>query len=189
MALENLDLENKLIIPTQELMAQIQLDLATLYASLRQMAIDAHELVAVLGKQWYDQPMETTVAWYQAGQGYANGVYQTAVNDWVPQIENSYEQALETVVDYSLQARGGFEYLLDNPDKVSAEAIESITEAMVATGNLSMEMVVKLQETSAEIIALLMEQPLQTLQTAYVDVLNGLLNTYFDLVSAALTVV
>nr|WP_305909689.1 hypothetical protein [Methylomarinum sp. Ch1-1]MDP4522619.1 hypothetical protein [Methylomarinum sp. Ch1-1] len=75
MAYEYLDLENKLYIPTQKLLDQIQLDLAGLFTMIRQGAIDAHNSLAVLGREWYDDPIATSERWYNQAVAYGADLY------------------------------------------------------------------------------------------------------------------
>lgn len=186
MAFENLDLESKVYIPTQQLISQLQNDLATLYVTIRQGLIDAHNTVAILGKEVYDNPLETLSAWYNQSVASCTELYAGFFEKVLPKAEHNYEQMLVMVSGYSDQAQNSLIYMVENPQQVSADAIESITESLSATADVSSELFEVLQEKTAEIITLLSEQPLQTLEAATMETLSALLDAYFELVNVLL---
>ena len=175
MAFEYLDLENKLYIPMQQLITQIQLDLVSFYTSIRQTSIDVHNSLATLGKELYDSPVETLTLWFNQASGYGTELYAVFAEQLKPLAETSYEEMLTSASDYAVKIRDTVGYVTENPEQVTAEAIASMTSTRTAAGNVS-----------AEIVALLLEQPLQTLEPAYMELLSSLLNGYFELVSTLL---
>ncbi len=197
MAFEYLDLENKMYVPTQQLISQIQLDLISLYASVRQHLIDAHSTLAVLCKEFYDNPVATMALWYNQSANYCTELYAGITEQLIPQVQSDYEKLLAQVQtdyekilasasEFALQTRDNISYMTENPEQVTAEAIEAMNETLTAAGNVSTELLDELQTKTSEIITLLLEQPLQTMEAAYMQVLTSLLNSYFELVSGIL---
>jgi hypothetical protein len=90
---------------------------------------------------------------------------------------------LVTANDFGLKTMDSINHIIDNPEQVSAETIESMTETLAMASNISSELVTELQGKSSEIMGLLLEQPMQTLEAAYTEILSSLLNGYFELVT------
>lgn len=183
MAFEYLDLENKMYIPTQKLISQIQLDLLSLYASLRQHLIDWHTQFAGLAKEFYDNPVATSALWYDQSVSFATDLYAKLNAQLLPKAQRSYEEMLATASEVAAQTQDTISYMVDNPEQVTAEAIATMSETLTAAGNVSAELIDEIQAKTSEIVALLLEQPLQTLEATYMQVLSSLLESYFELVS------
>lgn len=186
MAFENLDLESKVYIPTQQLVAQLQADFLNGYSALRQELIDAHDTVAMLSKKVYDNPGETLPAWYDQAVASCTDLYAGWFEKVLPQAEQSYLHALTATSDTIIKAQNSLAYIIENPKQVSAEAIETITKSFASAGDVSAELLEAVEAKSAEIIALLSEHPIQTLESATMETLTVLLDAYFDLVNALL---
>lgn len=183
MSFEYLDLENKLYIPTQSLITQIHYSLINIYGFIRQFLIDANSTVAALGLEWYDNPIDTTVSWYEQSVIYGADLYARVLDELLPQTQATYIEMLAVANNISMNTIDSIYHIIDNPEQVSAETIESMTETLSMASDISLELVNELQSKSAEIIALLLEQPMQTLEAAYMELLSSLLNGYFELVS------
>lgn len=186
MAFENLDLESKVYIPTQQLIGQWQSDLAALYLTIRQNLVEAHHAVAALGKEVYDNPLKTLSDWYNQTVTACVDLYAELFEQVLPQAEQSYDHVLAVASNYAEKTKDSLNYLIENPQQVSADAIEAMTESLSAAGEASTELFEALQEKSAEIVTLLTEHPLQTLESAAMESLSALLDVYFELVSALL---
>lgn len=183
MALEYLDLENKLYIPTQTLITQIHYSLINIYGFIRQYLIDTQDTVSALGQEWYDNPIETTTLWYEQSVNYGTDIYVKVLDQLLPQTKATYNEMLVTANDLGIKTMDSINHIIDNPEQVSAETIESMTETLTMASNISSELVNELQGKSSEIIGLLLEQPMQTLEAAYMEILSSLLNGYFEVVS------
>ena len=110
-----LDLDNKLILPTQKLLNQVSFQLNSLYQDIRNALIDVHSFIASAAKQVYEQPIPTLTDWYEQAansskalytqvQGTMSPIYQ----DWQVKLSASKEQ-----VGQYLQA------FWDNPEQVT----------------------------------------------------------------------
>jgi len=183
MAFEFLDLDNKLYTPTKMLSSQFQSELSHLYLAVRQYLIDAHRSLALSGKEWYENPVETTKQWGDVSVAYGSEVYAKVTNELIPQAEAEYADFLLAANDLGARTKQSINYVVENPNQVTTETIESITQSLTEAGNLSTELATELQLQTSEIVALLLEQPMQTLESAYMEILSSLLNGYFELVS------
>ncbi len=105
MAFEYLDLENKLYIPTQTLITQFQNELMSLYLVIHQSLIDAHCTVALLSREWYNNPMDTTSQWFELSVNYGSELYAKVDNDLIPKAEVEYEEVLSAVNDFGVKTR------------------------------------------------------------------------------------
>ena len=186
MAFEHLDLENKWYIPTQQLLDQLQIDLATLHDAAIQSLIRIHDNIAALSAELYDAPLSTLTRWYDQAVGVSVNLYASFLEVAIPQIEANYREILTTTTDWSNKTREHIAFMVDNPEQVTTEAIQTITENLTAIGNVSAELTEYLQEKTAAIVALLLEHPWQTLESASMELLSNLLKGYFELVSSLL---
>lgn len=187
MAFEYLDLENKMYAPTQQLLNQLQINLTELYETIRQSLLHAHNEVAVLGREFYDAPLDTTSRWYDQAIIYGTDLYAVFFDVVLPKAEANYQEILIAASDWTDRTRETISFMVENPSQVTVEAIQTMTENLTTVGNVSMEMVQDLQNKTAEIVVLLLRHPWQTLETATMELLSDLLNGYFELVSALLS--
>jgi len=183
MAFEFLDLESKLYTPTKMLTSQLQNEFVNLYAAIRQTLIDAHSSIALSGKQWYANPIETTTQWSEISAAYGSELYAKLTNELIPQAEAEYTDLLVAANDFGVRTIQSIDFAIENPSQVSTEAIQSITGSLTEAGNLSTELAAELQFKTEEIVELLIAQPILTLESAYMEILTSLLNGYFELVS------
>ncbi len=183
MAFEYLDLETKVYLPTQALINQLQIDVISLYGMLTQFMLAAHQKMAVLGNTWYAEPIATSKLWYGQWVEYGTVMYAVLLDEILPQAETTYTAMLTSSNQFSVNVLNNLNYIIDNPEQVSAESIEFMTETLIHVGNVSTEMASELQTKTAEIVELLMQQPLEMLEASYISILTGLLDTYFALVS------
>lgn len=183
MALKYLDLENKLYTPTQELMAKFQNEFMTLYNYLSEYLLEMHSIIVALGLEWYENPMVTTTKWYDTSVLYGNELYARVVEDIIPQMETKYDEVVVASTDFGTKTMDSINYVIENPEQVTSESIESVTATLTEAGNISTELVTELQDKTSEIVALLLDKPLETIENAYMDILTTLLNSYFELVS------
>lgn len=184
MSLNNLDLENKLFIPSKQLLAKVNNDLSELYDETRQALIDAHSFIATEGIKLYEQPAETASLWY--GQ---SGAF---ISDVSTQVKTQAQAGYQTIdagfLQFNVAVSEGFNTLISNPGQVTAEMIASIQNTVTNSINLGSDLAGQLQASAGKIIDLLIASPMQTLETAFYDSLAAMLNGYFALVSSALTI-
>ena len=183
MAFEFLDLESKLFFPSKMLASQLQNEFSTLYGAIRQYLIDTHSSIALAGKEWYTNPVETSTQWGEISAAYGSELYAKLTNELIPQAEAGYQGLILAANDLGLKTKESINFVIENPTQVTTETIESITSSLTEVGDLSAEVATELQLKTTEILDLLLEQPMQTLESAYMEILTSLLNGYFELVS------
>ena len=182
-AFEFLDLENKLNIPTQELWVKLQSELINLYAIIQQFSIETHDTIAALGVEWYTEPVLTTRQWYHQAVASGTELYAKVTGEILPQAEAKVDELVVAANEFGTKTVDSMMFVIDHPEQVTAESIEFLTESLAGAKDISTELALEIQEKGSEIIALLLEQPLQTLESAYMELLTTLLNSYFELVS------
>lgn len=189
MKLEDLDLQNKVYLPTQELMDKVQQDLIGIYNDASRYAVDVHDTLALLSKRWYENPVETSKIWYQQSLDYGADVYAVFINDVVPKTGLAYQNMMAAADTYRIEMMDKLNYLVENPEQVTAETVEMMTRSLSVAGDVSSSLWTDLQAKSSELITLLLQQPLETMESASVEILTGLLNGYFQVVSNILQTV
>ncbi|MGR8998626.1 MAG: hypothetical protein ACU88J_06215 [Gammaproteobacteria bacterium] len=93
--IRQLDLENKLILPTSRLYAQVSFQFNALYQDIRNALIDAHSFVATTAKQVYEHPFETMTAWYEQTKSTSIAVY-AQVQSYVQPINQHWQVKMNT---------------------------------------------------------------------------------------------
>jgi hypothetical protein len=215
--IQQLDLENKLILPTTKLYSQVSFKLNALYQDIHTVLIDFHGKVAVAGKQVYDHPVETLTAWYEQAAYAGNALYaqvQTSVlptyQGWQVKVNagkeatSQYLQAfwdnpdqvtlatLEPVTRYVAAVTGQSErywqLFLDNPEQFMASVLSPVTGYLASLTQETEAVLISSYYVLAELFRLLMMQPSATLQALYHNTLSALLDAYFDTVSSLLVI-
>ncbi|MDD5275895.1 MAG: hypothetical protein PHR16_07405 [Methylovulum sp.] len=210
-----LDLENKLILPTRQLYNQVSWQLKTLYQAIRDLLIDVHSTVATLARQVYDQPVPTLTAWYeqaaQAGSIYyaqTEAVLMPVYHDWQIKLSagtektGQYLQALwdnpkqvatttlEPVTQYVVTAAGQsaqyLQQLLDDPELFVANALAPLSNYLSVFSEAAQATLLSSYYALAELSSQLIGQPSATLQAVYHNTLSALLEVYFEVISSLL---
>ncbi|MFA5984366.1 MAG: hypothetical protein WC782_10155 [Methylococcaceae bacterium] len=128
-----LELDNKLILPTQKLLNQVSFQLNSLYQDIRNSLIDTHSFIAAAAKQVYAQPIPTLTAWYEQAthssqllyaqvQGMVLPIYQ----DWQVKLSASKQQAGQY-----------WHAFWDNPEQVTVAAFEPISRYLMTVADQS----------------------------------------------------
>lgn len=214
-AYRQLDLENKLILPTTQLYKQVSFQLNTLYQAIRNTLIDAHGVVASAAKQVYDQPLPTLSAWYEqaaqtGGVFYAEtqAVLMPIYQEWRGKISMGTEKAgqylqafwdnpeqvtVETmapvaqyVTTAAAQSGQQWQQFLENPEQFMAAALAPISNNLSSFTDATEAALISSYYALAELSDLLMAQPSATVQALYHNTLSALLDIYFELVSSLL---
>jgi hypothetical protein len=202
--LRDLDLENKLYLPTRQLYQQFSFQLNALYQDIRGTLIEAHTLVASTAKQVYDQPTETLTAWYDQAAYHGTLFYAQAHTDLMPTYiqarqflqafwhnpEQVTVAALEPVSRYASDIAGQsahyWQTFVDSPEHVMATALAPVMDYLSALGDSGEALLLSSYYALAELASLLMEQPTATLQALYHNTLSSVLDVYFDMISSLL---
>ena len=190
MSSENLDYQEKIIAPTKQLYAQLNEQANELFEQAKESAIEIHAKVSEISLEFYDHPVETATRWQAEASEKSNQLYATFNDSILPAAKADYDQLIVTLVDYGLQSRQSFQTFLDNPEQITAEAFtafnQSISTYINKTLDVSSLIMNDLSNKAGEIISLLIEQPMETMEAFYYQSLSNLLNSYFDIVSSAL---
>jgi hypothetical protein len=127
-----LDLENKLIMPTLKLYDQLSFKLNILYQDIRNTLIDAHTYLAGAAEQFYDHPKETLSAWYDQVAYTSTNLYAQFENDLLPRAETFYQQwqmQATVAVDTAGQYWNAF---WENPEQMTLAAVEPVSRYFVS---------------------------------------------------------
>ncbi|MDD2722571.1 MAG: hypothetical protein PHH59_00930 [Methylovulum sp.] len=215
LAFRQLDLDNKLILPTQKLLSQVSFQLNSLYQDIRNALIDAHRFVAGAAKQVYEQPIPTLTAWYEQSansskvlyaqvQGTVSPIYQ----DWQVKLSAGKEQAGQYlqafwdnpeqvtvatfepvsryVADVADQSARYWQAFMENPELFVSTTFAPITAYLSSLSDEAEAVLTGSYYALADFFSLLMAQPSATFQALYRNTLSSLLDVYFDVVSSLL---
>lgn len=140
LTLRQLDIENKLYLPTTKLYDHISFKLnasyqdflfqtTSLYQDICSVLSNTHTAMANTAKAVYDHPTETFSAWYEKAINTGN-FYYTHVQQTVTPVFQNWQLELTTCKDKTSTYLQAF---LDNPQQVSLKTIEPITNYITAT--------------------------------------------------------
>lgn len=215
--IRQLDLENKLILPTTKLYDQVGFQLNTLYQDIRSILIDAHYVVSATAKQVYEHPVETMTAWYNQAVYTGTTLYaqaQAAVapvyQQWQVQVNSSKdkttrflqafwdnpEQVTRTTVEpvtryvtaVAKQSEQYWQVFIDNPEQFMANALAPVTGYLTSLTNDAEAVLISSYYALADLFSMLMAQPSATVQALYRNTLSALLDVYFDVISSLLII-
>ncbi|MCK9397811.1 MAG: hypothetical protein M0Q44_19750 [Methylobacter sp.] len=215
--IRQLDLENKLILPTTQLYGQVSFQLNSLHQDIRSALIDAHGVVAAAAKRVYEHPVETLTAWYDQAAYTGTAFYaqaQTAVlpvyQNWQAKVSTGKEKtgqylqafwdnpeqvtlaAFEPVTRYvataSEQSERYWQMFMDNPEQFMLTALAPITDYMTSHSADAEAILISSYYALADFFRLLMAQPSATLQALSHNALSALLDVYFDVISSLLVI-
>ena len=215
LTIRQLDLENKLILPTTKLYGQVSFQLKALYQDIHDVLINAHSVVATAAKQVYDHPVATLTAWYEQAAQTGTALYvqvQATVlpmyQDWQVQVNTSKEEAgqylqafwanpeqvtvatFEPVTRYvaavTEQSERHWQLFLDSPEQFMAGILAPVTDYLTTLNAVAEAALVSSYYALAELFNILMAQPVAALQALYRNSLSALLDVYFDVISSLL---
>jgi hypothetical protein len=215
--ISQLDVKNKLILPSTELYRQISFKVNALYQDIHNSLINAHSVVATASKQVYEHPFETLTAWYEQTAYAGNTLYaqvQASVlpvyQDWQVKVsagkqatgqylqafwENPEQVTLVTiepltryVAAIGVQSERYWQLLLDNPEQLLASVLAPVTGYLASLTQETEAVLISGYYVLAELFSLLMKQPSVTLQALYHNTLSALLEAYFDIISSLLAI-
>jgi hypothetical protein len=188
MNIEDLDYQTKIITPTKQLFDQISEQANALLVQAKESALELHAKASESGLELYEHPVETATRWQAEATEKSNQLYATFNDSILPAVKADYDQLIMTLVDYGLQSRQSFQVFLDNPEQITVEAFTALNQLLSTyidnSLNVSALILNDLSSKADEIISLLIEQPMETIETFYYQSLTNLLNSYFDIVSS-----
>lgn len=190
MSIEDLDYQAKVIVPTKQLYAQISEQANQLLAQAQESALELQAKIAESGLEFYDHPVDTASRWQAEVTEKTNQLYVNFNDTILPAVKADYDQLLVTLVDYGMQSRQSLQAFWDNPEQMTVEAFTAVNQGFMfylnKTLDISLIALNNLTSKADEIINLLIEQPMETMEAFYYQSLTTLLNSYFDIVSSAL---
>lgn len=213
--LRQLDLENKLVLPTAKLVAQVKAQLNDGYQGMLNSLADANSFVATSAQQLYAHPVETSSDWFwQIPNGSADLVAQAQsailplYQHWQAQIstgkartiqafqafwDNPQLATLETFAPTTQLAAKAYgilerdlQFLLDNPGQYLVATFSPATAYLASVAGSAKIMLTASYATLADALALIKDQPSVAFKALYHNTLSALLDGYSDAVSSLL---
>lgn len=182
-AVEQIDLQSKLIQPSFQLYNQTVTQLKTAYHDAINVALEAHENMSISSKEIYERPViQTLTEWSNVLQKNSNDLIMLVKNDVIPKADNYYQQLSVSLVETSDKVKPVLQAAWNNPN----QTLDSVSN--VVANLFSQVKTVTSQSTEAlvDLGNLFVIQPVETAQALYRNVLSSTVDTYFDLVSMLL---
>jgi hypothetical protein len=183
---QDLDLENKLFLPTSKLYAQLNIQMQTLYQDIRSALIDSHALLASSAEQLYEQPGPTLAAWYDQAASRAAELHAQINEELLPKAQASYQQLVVDVADAGRETQLYLQNFMENPEAAAAAAIQPVTAYLAAASEATEAALVSGYYALGSLLSQLMKQPAETLEASIHYLLSELLELYFQAVSSLL---
>ncbi|NOS74626.1 MAG: hypothetical protein HOP36_08845 [Methyloglobulus sp.] len=213
--LRQLDLENKLVLPTAKLVAQVKAQLNDGYQGMLNSLADANSFVATSAQQLYAHPAATTADWYGQIRNVSTNLVVQAQGDvlpiyqnWEAQIstgkartiqafqafwDNPQQATLETFAPTTQLAAKAYgilerdlQFLLDNPGQYLVATFSPATAYLASVAGSAKIMLTASYATLADALALIKDQPSVAFKALYHNTLSALLDGYSDAVSSLL---
>jgi len=198
------DLENKLILPSKQLYGAFEAKFSLLYQAIREALTEFHTTLASFGQQLYDHPTKTVVDWYDQAVVNSADLSTTINNEIIPELNMFYQSNIQ-----KLQATNQewSQYIQNSAIKTSDFCVEfyehpvAMSERMVDylqnyTNKLSTIgldgyqqfkiAVISIYQSTLSAVDLFLDAPQASVEAIYYQVVTGLLNLYYSLVSATL---
>lgn len=189
MRFDQLDLENRVVIPTHRLYNQLGTELAARYAESKNYLIDLHTQTASAAQQLYQHPVDTSTAWYQQAVFSGQQLYQTFNQQLWPETVSQLGIWAVNTREWLLESQRVLQALADNYPRITADTVSHVRHNASMMLDLAMEKLRQLQSLLVDVTTALMDAPLVTLENYVMGVLNALLSAYFELISALLLTV
>ncbi|WP_432741388.1 hypothetical protein ABXJ76_14235 [Methylobacter sp. G7] len=215
--IRQLDLENKLILPTTKLYDQVSFQLNALYQDIRSVLIDAHYLVSATAKQLYEHPVATMTAWYEQAAYTGTALYAQAqavvtpvYQHWQIQVTTGKEQTIQFlqafwanpeqvtlatfepvtryVAAFTEQSERYWQLFIDSPEQFTVTALAPVTGYLSSLSQDAEAVLISSYYALADLFSLLMAQPSATVEALYHNTLSFLLDVYFDVISSLVMV-
>ncbi|MGR9085830.1 MAG: hypothetical protein ACU841_02005 [Gammaproteobacteria bacterium] len=212
---QQLDLENKLYLPTAKLYSQVRFQLNALYRDVADALRDVRSVVESTAREIFDRPLETMTAWYeQAGNRGADLYSQTwdsvvpVYQNWHARIVTGKEHTLQhlksfwnnpeqtiraalepvnrAVASASELAEKNLQLFLDNPEQYAASAMAPVIDYLSTMTENSKAVLINSYSALVELLGMLIAQPSATLEAVYTNVLSALLDVYYAVISSLL---
>lgn len=190
---ENLDYHAKVVAPSKQLYEQLSTQANEFIAQAKESALELHAQLAESSLEFYQHPTETATRWQAIAVNKGNEYYAMLNNEIIPQLQADYQHLASNATDYGIQSRQAFQFFLDHPEQVTVEAFTSLNQALLTffdqSMNVSAMVLDDLSLKATEIVNLLIEQPMVTMENIYYESLAALINSYFEIVSSLIATV
>ena len=178
-AIQQVDLESKLIQPTSQLYSQICEQLKTSYNTL----LDVHGQMAASAKQIYERsPMETLTEWSDVLQKNSNDLITLVKNDVIPKTADYYQQLAMSLAETRDNVKPVLQAAWNNPK----QTLDSVSDVAVNVFSQIKNVTSQSAEALVDLGNIFVIQPVETAQALYRNALSAMVDTYFDLVSMLL---
>jgi len=198
------DLETKLFQPTKLLLQVIETKLSLLYQIVREALIQAHETVAKLGLQLYEQPMDTIAAWFNQAVAKSEALATIINTEIIPSLNLLYQSNLRNIKNYSekwsnkiqqsaIEANEFWVKFYDDPLAVSEKIYDNVATSLTQYSTVSLEWleqfksaIISIYQSSLLTLNIFLDAPQATLENLYIQFMAGILNLYYSLISNAM---
>ena len=182
-AIEQVDLQSKLIQPTMQLYNQTLEQLKTAYNDVVNFVLETHQQIAATSKQIYERPpLDTLTEWSSELQKNGNDLITLVKNDVIPKVDGYYQQLSTSFFETSDKVKPVLQAAWNNPK----QTLDSVSEVTVNTFSQIKNVASQSAEALVDLGNLFVIQPVETAQALYRNVLSSTVDTYFDLVSTLL---
>jgi hypothetical protein len=182
-AIEQVDLQSKLIQPSLQLYNQTLEQLKTSYDDAVTMVLDTHLSIAASTKQIYERPpMDTLTEWASVLQNSGNDFITLVKTDVLPKADGYYQQLVVSLVETSDKVKPVLQETWNNPK----QALDFVSAATVNVFSQIKNVTTQNAEALMDLGNVFVIQPVETAQALYRNVLSATVDTYFDLVSSLL---
>lgn len=198
------DLESKLFLPSKQLYSALETKISALYQAIRDVLIDFHNTISIYGQQLYNQPTETMSAWYGQAVSKSTELSTTINNEIIPELNLFYESSVQKmqatnqewsgyIRDSAIKTSDYCVAFYDNPLEMSEKTYDyflGFADQLSAVGGEWFQQfkvaVIAIYQSSLAAIDLFFDAPQATAEAVYYQVVSGILDLYFALVSSAL---
>lgn len=184
-----IDLDNKLILPTLRLYDRIGDRLNILYREISELLIEIHGHAATLARQFYDHPLASLNAWYEQGAIVVTDVQTRIDHEWLPNAEALYRhwqaraaQDVDAVGEY-------WRYFQQQPEQCVRDALATMTHDLDSVVDGIGAMLIQQYYVLTELWVLIANQPVTLMQSALGHALSKLLDVYCDAISSILIMI
>jgi len=184
------DFATKVSLPSKQLYSEVGSSLAEIWGDTKSAASDVHQKIAEVSVEFYDAPLVTASRWKEELTVKSNDMYTVVNSEIIPKIQSDYQNLASDLATYGMRTQESLQVFIDNPTQITAESFNQVSQALQVYfkqfSQVSSEWLNELGSQSGQIVNLLLEQPMSTLEAVYYDSLSVLLNSYFVLVSSML---
>lgn len=200
----SLDIDSKVILPSKQLIATLELKLSSIYQAIRETIVELNNSITAMGQEFYDRPLETVASWYDQAVTKSVDMSNAINNEVIPELNGFYQSSLQTVQEINQEwsnyindsALKVSEYLLaiyENPKEMSEKSYEYLAETASQVTAMASEVyaqfvqaVTAIYQSSKTAINLFLDAPQASAESMYLQVASWFLELYSSLISSVL---